>query len=151
MMLLPRDAPDKDILAADGATLWISNQKNCHKGQSILQQKLRGTRPCVVRSLARRYIHIRRHSKSGNTMICSYWDEMGRADVTDRDISFAVKFTAAMLNYPKRHIPMDRVDTHSLRAGRACVMNLAGYKDSTIIKQGRWSPESTTFLEYIQN
>ena len=30
-------------------------------------------------------------------------------------------------------------------------MKLAGYKDSTIIKQGRWSPESTTFLEYIQN
>ena len=151
MMLLPRDAPDKDILAADGATLWISNQKNGHKGQSISQQKMQGTRPCVVRSLARRYIHIRRHSKSGNAMICSYWDEMGRADVTDRDISFAVKFAAAMLDYPKRGIPVDRVDTHSLRAGGACAMKLAGYKDSTIIKQGRWSPESTTFLEYIQN
>ena len=105
----------------------------------------------MVRSLARRYIHIRRHSKSENAMICSYWDEMGRAGVTDRDISFAVKFAAAMLDYPKRGIPVDRVDTHSLRAGGACVMKLAGYKDSTIIKRGIWSPESITFLEYIQN
>ena len=47
----------------------------------------------MVRSLARRYIHIRRYSKSGNAMICSYWDDMSRVDVTDRDISFAVQGT----------------------------------------------------------
>ena len=151
MKLLPKDASEEEIMAADGVTLWISNQKNGHKGQSISQQKMRGKRPCVVRSLARRYIHIKKHSASGNAMICSYWDEMGKADVTDRDISFAVKFASAMLDYPERGIPVERVDTHSLRAGGACALKLAGYRDSTIIKQGRWSPESTTFLEYIQN
>ena len=84
-------------------------------------------------------------------MICSCWDEMGEGDVTDRDISFAVKFAAAMLDYPERGIPVERVDTNSLRAGGACTLKLAEYRDSTIIKQERWSPELTTFLEYIQN
>ena len=70
-------------------------------------------------------------------MICSCWDEMGEGDVTDRDISFAVKFAAAMLDYPERGIPVERVDTNSLRAGGACTLKLAEYRDSTIIKQGR--------------
>ena len=72
------------------------------------------------------------------------------ANVTDKMISYAVKFAASMLSYELRGIPLDRVDTHSLRAGGACALALAGYRDRDIRKMGRWSPDSASFMEYIQ-
>ena len=54
------------------------------------------------------------------------------ANVTDKMISYAVKFAASMLSYDLRGIPLDRVDTHSLRAGGACALALAGYRDRDI-------------------
>jgi hypothetical protein len=75
---------------------------------------------------------------------------MGRGNVVDRDIIFAVKFVAGMLEYPERGIPINRTDTHSLRVGGACTLKLSGHTEDAIIKQGRWAPKSTSFLEYIQ-
>lgn len=105
---------------------------------------------CPVRALGRRVIHIRSHTKNGNAFLCSYWDDIGRGDVTDTNIRFAVKFAAKALNYPERGIPLERIDTHSLRSGGACALSLAGYKDREIMKMGRWAPNSTAFMEYIQ-
>ena len=65
-------------------------------------------------------------------------------------ISHAVKYAAATLKYPSRGIPLSRVDTHSLRAGGACALSLAGYRSHQIMKMGRWAPKSTAFMEYIQ-
>ena len=78
-----------------------------------------------------------------------YWDDICRGDVTDGNIRYAVKHAAAMLEYPDRGIPLKDVDTHSLRAGGACALKLAGYSDTDIKKMGRWRPKSTSFLEYI--
>ena len=75
---------------------------------------------------------------------------MGRADVTDGAIRYAVKHAARMLDYPARGIPVSRVDTHSLRSGGACALKLAGYGTTEIKKMGRWAPRSQAFLEYIQ-
>ena len=83
-------------------------------------------------------------------MVYSYWEEMGKCNVVDKDISFAVKFVAGMLKYPDRRIPINRLDTHSLRAGGACAMKLLGHSKDEITKQGRWALNSTSFLEYIQ-
>jgi hypothetical protein len=47
-----------------------------------------------------------------------------------------------------RGIPVDRIDTHSLRIGGANAMSLAGYSKKQIQKLGRWRGE--TFLEYIR-
>ena len=149
--MLPPDAEDRQILNADGATMWLSNQKNGKKGQSVSHHTFKhDVLGCPVRALARRYIHDRAHDGSGNALVCSYWDDMGKADVVDKDISFAVKFAAGMMEYPNRGIPINRVDTHSLRAGGACAMKLSGHSEDEIIKQGRWAPTSTSFLEYIQ-
>ena len=151
MTMLPPDAKDSRILNADGATMWLSNQKNGKKGQSVSHHAFKhDVLGCPVRALARRYIHGRAHDGSGNALVCSYWDDMGRADVVDKDISYAVKFAAGMLDYPDRGIPINRVDTHSLQAGGACAMKLSGHTEDEIIKPGRWAPTSTSFLEYIQ-
>ena len=61
-----------------------------------------------------------------------------------------MKFAAAKLGYPSRNILLDRIDTDSKRAGRACAMKLAGFDYESIRKMGRWLPSSNDFLEYIQ-
>ena len=69
-------------------------------------------------------------------------------DITDKDMRKAIKLAAVELDYPnKNNIPIDRVDTHSFRAGGANALHLAGYSDTQIQKMGRWRGE--TFKEYI--
>ena len=75
---------------------------------------------------------------------------MGRGDVTGGMVRFSVKYAAAALDYPVRGIPIDRIDTHSLRSGGACALSLAGFKPHEIMKMGRWAPNSLSFMEYIQ-
>ena len=82
-----------------------------------------------MKALARRVAHVLVHTSDGTTLLCAYWDSVVRGDVTDRDIRFHMKFAAAKLGYPSRNIPLDRIDTHSNRAGGACAMKLAGFDD----------------------
>jgi len=86
---------------------------------------------------------------SGNAFLGTYWDAIGRDDITDSNIRHAVKFAAKMLKYEERGIPINRVDTHSLRSGGACTLSIAGYLDWDIMKMGQWSPNSKAFMEYI--
>jgi hypothetical protein len=148
---LPPNASDEEILSADAATLRISNQKNGHKGACVHHSAIDGSPfACPVRALGRRYIHMRANDKTGKAFICSFWDAAGHGNVTENHIRYAVKFAAKALGYPDRGIPLDRIDTHSLRSGGACALKLAGHDDVEIRKMGRWAPKSQAFLEYIQ-
>ena len=61
----------------------------------------------------------------------------------------ALEFSTTALNYTSlKDIPIDRVDTNSLRSGGANSLSLAGYSDRYIQKMGRWRGE--TFKEYIR-
>ena len=84
------------------------------------------------------------------TYLSAYWDEeTKRCDVTDKDVSVALKCAARELDYPAtRGIPIERIDTHSLRGGVANALSLNGYSDTQIQKLGRWKGES--FKEYIR-
>ena len=68
---------------------------------------------------------------------------MGKwSDVTNEDVSRALKSAATVLDYPTaKGIPIDRIDTHSLRSGGANALSLAQ-------KMGRW--RGATFKEYIR-
>ena len=137
MIAMSKQASDSELMMADAATLRISNQKNGHAGACVHHSAIPGNSGiCPIRALARRVIHIRLHTRSDNAFLCSYWDDVGRGDVTDNNIRFAVKFAATSLRYPDRGIPIDRVDTHSLRSGGACALKLAGYDDIDIMKMG---------------
>ena len=51
------------------------------------------------------------------------------------NMSVALKFSTTALKYPYlKRIPIDRVDTHSLRSGGANALSLAGYSDRDIKK-----------------
>jgi hypothetical protein len=53
------------------------------------------------------------------------------------------------LDYPTaKGIPIDRIDTHSLRSGSANVLSLARYSDTQIQKMEQWW--GAMFKEYIR-
>jgi hypothetical protein len=72
-----------------------------------------------------------------------------RSDITNEDISRALKVTATVLEYPTaKGIPISQIDTHSLRSGGANALSLAGYLDTQIQKMGWW--HGATFKDYIR-
>ena len=148
---LGRKAPNELILTADGAALKLDNQKNGHKGVCVHHEANGDPINCPVRAVGRRYVHIRQHMKGDwKTPLGAVWDEdEGRHNVTDKDVRSALKWAATVFEYPEtRGIPIERVDTHSLRGGGANALSLNGYSDTEIQKLGRWKGES--FKEYIR-
>lgn len=138
------------ILKADAATLKLENQKNGWKGVCISHHSNGLGAFDPVEGLARRYVHIYQYDTNPDTFLSAYFDEQGvRHDLTDKDVRKALKAAATALNYPTtRNIPIDRIDTHSLRIGGANALSLAGYSKQQIQKMGRWRGE--TFLEYVR-
>jgi hypothetical protein len=148
--LSSRRASDEALLNACGATFKLDNQKNGWKNVCVHHEANGDQYYCPVKAAARRFIHVRKHMcNDWDTFFSAYYDENGRHDVTDKDISVGLKAAATSLNYPvEKGIPIDRIDTHSLRSGGANALSLAGYSDRQIQKMGRW--RGKTFMEYIR-
>ena len=147
---LPRTASTQEIMTAHSATLKLDNQKNGWKGVCIHQEVNGDPYHCPVRALGRRYTHLR-HNTSDlvTTFLSTYYIHSVRHDITDKDVSAALKLAGVALEYPSRcGIPIQRIDTHSLRSGGANALALNGYSDREIQKMGRW--RSATFKEYIR-
>lgn len=148
--MLPPDASKNDIMTADGATLRLVDQKNGWKNVCIHQQTTGNKHYCPVKALGRIILEIREVTPSKTEWLSAFEGEKGIQHVIAKDISKAIKFAAGKLDYPgKRGIPIDRIDTHSLRAGGANALSLSGYSEYQIQKMGRW--RSATFKEYISN
>lgn len=146
---LPRSAADEELLHAHSATLKLDNQKNGWKGVCIHQERNGEVITCPVRALARQVIHIRKHNNKASTQLSAFFENNKRYDVTDKDIRSSLKFAVNMLQYPElKGIPVERIDTHSLRSGEANALALSGYSDREIQKMGRW--RGATFKEYIR-
>ena len=146
---LGRTAPITDILTATSATLKLDNQKNGWRGVCIHHEANGNITTCPVRALARRVAHLRRHNAPNDCFLSSFYVNTSKFDVTDTDVRKSLKQAATILHYPSRKgIPIERVDTHSLRSGGANALSLAGYSDREIQKMGRW--RSATFKEYIR-
>jgi hypothetical protein len=137
---LSRYASDDDILSADSAAMTLDNQKNGHKNVCIHHEANGDSIFCPVRAVGRRYVYLRSQTNNNwSTPIHAYWDEDGQQ-----------KEAVTALEYPEtRGIPIDRVDTHSLRGGGANALSLNGYSDTQIQKLGRWRGQS--FKEYIRD
>jgi hypothetical protein len=83
------------------------------------------------------------------TYLLVYHDDKGKhGDITNEDISRALKAAGSVLDYPNaKGIPIDQINSHSLCSGGANVLSLAGYLDTQIQKMGCW--RGATFKEYI--
>ena len=147
---LPCQAHSNLIMSADSATLKLDNQKNGWHGVCIHHESNGQEAFDPIRALGRRALHIRTHAPGDDTIFLSAVFQNGaRSDISDKDIRAALKLAASALNYPvTRGIPIERIDTHSLRIGGANALSLAGYSDRHIQKLGPWRGE--TFKEYVR-
>jgi hypothetical protein len=105
---------------------------------------------CPVRALARRRIHHCDNGADTKTFLSAYYDDKGqRGNITNEDVSKALKAAATVLEYPTaKRIPIDSIDTHLLRSGGANTLSLSGYSDTQIQMMGQW--RGATFKEYIR-
>jgi hypothetical protein len=146
---LPLNAPDSLIMTAESATLKLNNQKNSWKGVCVHQEANEEVFNCPVKALACRVIHIRENKGDHKTLLSAFYSDGARYDVTGEDISKGLKMAATLLHYPTmRGIPIECIDTHSLRSGGANALALSGYSDTQIQKMGRW--KGATFKEYMR-
>jgi hypothetical protein len=137
-MCLSRNAPLANILSADGATLKLDNQKNGHKGVCVYQQTTGNPIHCSVRALGQQYQHLQENKAMNKTFICAYWMDGQAYNVTDDNISKALKRAAATLQYPLyRLILIKQFDTHSLRIGGARPLALNGFFRNAYPKNGQ--------------
>ncbi len=84
------------------------------------------------------------------TFLSAHYDDKGqRSDITNEDVSKALKAAATVLDYPTaKGISVDHIDTHLLQSGGANALSVAGHLDTQSQKMGRW--QGATFKEYIQ-
>ena len=114
--------------------------------------KTNGTpKHCPVRTLGRRYLHLRHHRATSKTFLSTFYDAASkRRDITNENITAALKRAGTVLDYPiAKGIPIECMDTHSLRSGGANALSLAGFSDTQIQKMGRW--RGATFKEYVHD
>jgi hypothetical protein len=76
---------------------------------------------------------------NSKTFLSAYYNDKGqRRDITNKYVSKALKVAATALDYPTvKGIPVNRINTHSLRSGGANALSLAGYSDTHRSK--RWA------------
>jgi len=143
--LLPHSSTLATLLTADSATFCIANTKNGTKG-AVIHHDAFGGPICPIAALARRIANLRHHPPSTN--LDTVYHSSGRVTrVTDRDIGIAVRWGAVSDGLLLRGYTMERISSHSLRAGGAMALKLSGSSDSTIMRVGRWT--SLTYLTYI--
>lgn len=145
--LIHHSAGATTLMTADSATICIAHTKNGTKG-AVVHHDAVGGRICPVAALARRVCNIQHASPSGS--ISAVYHSSGKVTrVSDREIGIAVRWGATSDCLLTRGYTLDRISSHSLRAGGAMAMKLSGASDSTIMRVGRWT--SLTYLTYIHS
>jgi hypothetical protein len=127
----------------------LDNHKNGWKGICVYQEANSNDYLCPVKALGQHFLHLCLHGSTTKTFLSSYWMKGAKADVTEENISRALKSAAMELQYPTNMgIPISRINTHSLRSGGANALALVGYTGTHIQKMGRWC--GAKFKEYIR-
>ena len=134
---LPKNAPYELILSADSATLKLDNQKNGWKGVCVHQETNGEAVHCPIRALGRRVVHLRQQGAVKSSFLSTFYHEGKKYDVIGEDVSKALKLAATLLEYTeKRGIPIDLIDTHSLRCGGATLWPCRGIRTPEFKKWG---------------
>jgi hypothetical protein len=143
--LLSHELPLQMLLLADSATMYIENQKNGNKGDTLHHTAVHGPF-CPVKALARRVFANRQLAPADPDTPLSLYGPGGQ-HVLSADIDKALKKAAHDDSLPLRGYDLSRIGPHSLRASGAMACTLNGIDITILQKLGRWT--STTFMMYI--
>ncbi len=114
----------------------------------MVHHKVFGGPICPVAALARHIANMQGRPALGS--LSSVYHALGRVTrVSDRDIGIAVRWGATSDRLFTRGYTLQRISSHSLRAGGVMAMKFSGASDSTIMQVGRWM--SLTYLTYIHS
>jgi hypothetical protein len=143
--LLDHESGVPTLLSADSATISIANTKNGTKG-AVVHHDAFGGNICLVAALTRWIANLR--GMRASTLLSTVCHPPTRTTrISDQDVTIAVQWGATYDCLMAKGYTVDRVSSHSLRAGGAMAMKLSGATDSTIMRIGRWT--SLTYLTYI--
>jgi len=144
-VLLDHESGIEALRLADSATISIAHTKNGTKGAVIHHDAIGGD-ICPVAALVRRVANL--HGMPTSTPLSTVCRSGAKSSsISDRDVTLAVRWGATCDCLLAKGYTLDRVSSHSLRAGGAMAMKLSGATDSTIMRIGRWT--SLTYLTYI--
>lgn len=145
---IPVGAPMREVRRATAVTICLENQKNGQKGDTLHHERTGDPAMCPVAAMIQLIGEI--NSLGPNAWIGEFVDNRGRRmRIIPEQIRAGIRHAAAMDGLEARGFDLRRIGSHSLRAGGAVALKLAGYDEVTIRKMGRWS--SNTFLTYIRN
>ena len=88
------------------------------------------------------------HSMPGTAPLGSFHGSRGTQQVPAEAIRSAIRHSAVECGLEAQGYVLNRIGSHSLRAGGAVMLKLCGYDSDMIKKLGRWRSE--TYLRYIQ-
>jgi len=139
------EASIDELLTADGASIRLDNQKNGERGQALYQAATRLPLD-PISALARRLHNL--NGLPASTGIFTFVDpHSGSGAVTPKNITDALKIAATATDLPAKGFPLSQINTHSLRAGGATALFLAGQTEALIQKLGRW--KDSTYQKYV--
>ncbi len=145
--LLDHESDLHTLLCADSATILIANTKNGMKGAFVHHEAVGGD-ICPVAALACQMANLRgMWASTPLSTVCHPPTRTTR--ISDRDVFIAVRWGATYDCLMAKGYTVDRVSSHSLRAGGAMAMKLSGAMDSMIMQIGRWT--SLRYLTYIHS
>lgn len=144
----PVSAQPSELLGLQAGTLRIMNQKNGIKNQTTHHNAINDpAKTCPVDNLIELTKDLRAMEATPETLLCAYRVGDKTFHVTSNQITRTVKWLAKHCGLERKGFPIDRVGSHSLRAGGAMALKLNGVDIILIKKYGRWS--SDTFLTCI--
>jgi hypothetical protein len=149
------DADDiEGMKRADAVSVTFRRQKNRDNGVVVTQHRTDETgdaEMCPVRALAALVIRIRSYASvtikgTSNVGINALEsaDGPGLGGISSKEVLKQLREAATAVGEKKLGFPVDRIGTHSIRAGAAMAMFLAGVPCETIQLIGRW--RSRTFM-----
>ena len=148
------------LATADTVSITFRTQKNGEKGTTVTQHRTNGSAIggvslCPVTSLAELVARVGHYDP-----LESEWKDKGKrpinlivtsgraSTVTSGQILHHLRAAALQYGEDRLGFPISKIGTHSIRAGAATAMFLAGVPAETIQLIGRW--RSQTFLRYIR-
>ena len=135
-----------DIMAATGASLTFTTQKNGVAGEVVAHGLSGHDLVCPVRALARQVLHLRSHRMPPTTPLASYVHNGRRRPVTPSHITDTLRVSVTMLGPTVGLVPAD-ISARSLRAGGAMALLCAEVDTDFIRLLGRW--QSDVMMRYL--
>ena len=141
-------APVTDLRQASRVLLYLDNQKNGVRGQSITHGDTPDRALSPLQAVLRQVLYLREHRATADTPLHTYYTQAGPSRVTARMISAALKASCRVLGLSLGLTSRD-ITARALRNGGCMALIRANVDPLHARLMGRW--KSWAMLEYLHS